>query len=143
MVITRRFFPSSSCTSPIPQLPTLSIPNRITICRSNSRSRLEKLAEVLTSIALPIRKQKASGRVWVLCETRAACELLALRAARGGVRSDHFVGCGSIAATGVVYLENALVAVGVIDDVVGSAGGVRGGGGGDDGHSLRYCVGGC
>ena len=101
------------------------------------------MAEVLTSIALPIRKQKASGRAWVLCEAIAACELLALGAARGGVRSDDLAGCWSTTTTSVVYLKNALVAVGVIDDVVGSAGGVRGGGGGDNGDRLRYCVGGC
>ena len=101
------------------------------------------MAEVLTSIALPSRKQEASGRARVLCEARAACELLALRAARGGVGSDDFAGCWSTAATGVVYLENTLVAIGVVDDVIGSAGGVGGGGGGGDGDCLGYCVGGC
>ena len=101
------------------------------------------MAEVLASIALPIRKQKASGRARVLCEARAACELLALRAARGGVGSDDLAGCWNIAATGEVYLENALVAIGVVNDVVGSAGGVGGGGGRDDGGCLRHCVGRC
>ena len=124
-------------------MPTLSIPNRITTCRSKARTGLEKLAEVLTSIALPIREQIACGRAWVLCETLATCQLLALGAARGGVGSDDFAGCWTIAATGVVYLENALVAIGVVDDVVGSAGGVGGGGGGNDGDGLGYCVGGC
>ena len=101
------------------------------------------MAEVLASIAQPIRKQKASGRARVLCEAQAAYELLALRAARGGVGSDDLAGCWSIAATGEVYLENALVAIGVVDEVVGSAGGVGGGGGRDDGGCLRYCVGRC
>ena len=101
------------------------------------------MAEVLTSIALHIRKQKASGCAGVLRETRAACELLALRAAGGGVGSDDFAGCWNNAVAGVVYLKNALVAVGVIDNVVGSAGGVGGRGGGDDGDCLGCCVGGC
>ena len=101
------------------------------------------MAKVLTSIALPAREQEASGRARVLCEARAACQLLALRAAGGGVGSDDFVGGWSSAATGVVDLKNALVAIGVVDEVVSRAGGVGGGGGGDDGDCLRYGVGGC
>ena len=109
------------------------------------RARPEEFAEVLTCIALPVRKRKqiACGRARVLREARAAGELLALRAAGGGVRRDDLVGCGTTAAAGVVCHINALVAIGVVDDVVGGAGGVGGGGGGDDGDGLRYCVGGC
>ena len=141
----RRFFLFYLRTSPIRYLPTLSVPNRITICRSKARTRLEKLAKVLTCIALPTREreQKASGRPRVLCKARAACELLALCAALGGVGSDDFAGCWGSAATAIVYIVNALVAIGVVDDIVGSAGGVDGGGGGGDGDCLRHCVGGC
>lgn len=79
----------------------------------------------------------------VLGEARAAGRLLALLAAGDGFGDGDFAGGGGLELACGIDCCDALVVVGVVDDVVGGAGGGDGGGGFDHGDGLGGGCGAC
>lgn len=117
-------------------LPALPVTDRVLRAGAERGARFEKLAKILRPVALPVGEIEAPGLAWILRVPRAPCRLLALLAARHGVRDGDLIGGRHGAAASIVDLIDALVVVGLVDDVVGVTGGVDGGGGFDNGDSL-------
>lgn len=93
------------------------------------------MAEILRPVALPVGEVEAPGLAGKLRVPCAPRRFLALLTACHRVGDGNLVG-GWRCKAAIVGLEDALVAVGVVDDVAGGAGGVNGGGALNNGQGL-------